>query len=65
MRKSQAELGEIGIELGYRYTDHASIEDNGRQREQRGNQIFEGSEGSHDQAYGTYCELHQLLLFGW
>jgi len=29
MRESQAELGEIGIELGYRYADHPGIKDNG------------------------------------
>jgi len=31
MRESQAELGEIGIELGYRHSNHAGIKDNGRQ----------------------------------
>lgn len=46
MRESQAKLGEIGIELGYRYTDHASIKDNGRKRKKRGNQIFRESEDS-------------------
>ena len=30
MRESQAELGEICIELGYGHLDHASIKDNGR-----------------------------------
>jgi len=30
MRESQAELGEVGIELGRRYPDHVGIEDNGR-----------------------------------
>ena len=29
MGKSQTELGEIGIELRYRYPDHASIKDDG------------------------------------
>ena len=29
VRESQAELREIGIQLGYRYVDHASIKDNG------------------------------------
>jgi len=30
MRKSQAKLGEISIELRHGYVDHAGIEDNGR-----------------------------------
>ena len=29
MRESQAESGEIGIELRYRYSDHASIKNDG------------------------------------
>jgi len=30
MRKSQAKLGEIGIELRHGYADNTSIKDNGR-----------------------------------